>query len=461
MSLQVTAVPVHLPSLHRSVVVQTDLSSQLLPSGMVLWKHPVVLAQPSLLQALPSSQLVVAPETQKPLPHASPVVHALLSLQVVPSAKGVYVHLPVTLSHASVVQTSPSLQLSVEPGVHLPPTHVSEYVHALPSSHALPSLSTVFVHLPLTSQVSAVHRLLSLHAVAVPTHCRFRQASPVVQTKPSSHGEPSGSLTMSHMPPSADTQKSVVHGLPSLQTLAVPVHLPLWQASLRVQLSPSSQMLPLARGVKTQLPLVASQVSVVHALLSLQVAGEPAQTPAVHLSLAVHDLPSSQVVPSVTLVNTQLPVVASQVSLVQPLLSVQTLAVPPHLPLVQASLRVQARPSLQAVPLVTLVYTHAPVVVSQLSVVQALLSVQVLAVPLHLPVVQMSGLVQALLSLHELPSVTLLNTHLPVLVSHTSLVQGLLSLQTSCVPTHLPLAHASLLLQGLPSSQPVPLVTEV
>jgi hypothetical protein len=47
------------------------------------------------------------------------------------------------------------------------------------------------------------------------------------------------------------------------------------------------------------------------------------------------------------------------------------------------------------------------VVALQLSEVQALLSLQVLAVPPHLPALQVSGLVQALPSLQPVPSTTL------------------------------------------------------
>jgi hypothetical protein len=56
----------------------------------------------------------------------------------------------------------------------------------------------------------------------------------------------------------------------------------------------------------------------------------------------------------------QTPVPVSQVSVVQTLLSLQFLAVPPQVPLVQTSFEVQALLSLHAVPLVLLV-TPEPV----------------------------------------------------------------------------------------------------
>jgi hypothetical protein len=54
----------------------------------------------------------------------------------------------------------------------------------------------------------------------------------------------------------------------------------------------------------------------------------------------------------------------------------------------------------------TVLNSHAPVVVLQESVVQALLSLQILTVPMHAPFVQTSPEVQALLSLQVVPLVT-------------------------------------------------------
>ncbi len=152
---------------------------------------------------------------------------------------------------------------------------------------------------------------------------------------------------------------------------------------------------------------LASQASLVQVLLSLQTLATPVQAPDLQASLLVHALPSLQRLPSLRLVNTQLPVVVSQVSAVQALPSLQTLAVPAQVPLWQLSGLVQALPSSHTLPLATGVYTQLPVVESQVSAVHTLLSLQVLAVPPHLPALQVSGLVQALPSLQPVPSTTL------------------------------------------------------
>ncbi len=99
----------------------------------------------------------------------------------------------------------------------------------------------------------------------------------------------------------------------------------------------------------------------------------------------------------------------SQLSVVQTLLSLQTLATPPQMPLVQASAVVHARPSSHKVPSVTLPNTQTPVLGLQLSDVQALLSLQTLATPLQTPAWQVSPLVQALPSLQLPPLATATN----------------------------------------------------
>ena len=76
------------------------------------------------------------------------------------------------------------------------------------------------------------------------------------------------------------------------------------------------------------------------------------------MSPAVHALPSLQL--AVLLVKTQ-PVAALQLSFVHPLLSLQTIAVPVHVPALQLSPEVQTVPSLQAVPLGAFGFEHTPV----------------------------------------------------------------------------------------------------
>ncbi len=207
--------------------------------------------------------------------------------------------------------------------------------------------------------------------------------------------------------PRLGTQKSSVHALPSSHTLAVPTQLPALHASPLVHRLLSLHAVVSATGVKTQLPVPLLHASLVHALLSLQGVKVPAHTPPPHLSLWVHDLPSSQGVPLFKLVKTQLPLLVLQLSVVHALPSSQTLAVPAQAPVLQASPVVQALPSSQPVPSLRLVYTHTPLLVLQLSPVQALPSLHTLAVPPHVPLLHLSVSVQGLPSLQLLPSLRL------------------------------------------------------
>ncbi|MBM4345590.1 MAG: inorganic phosphate transporter [Deltaproteobacteria bacterium] len=143
---------------------------------------------------------------------------------------------------------------------------------------------------------------------------------------------------------------------------------------------------------------------------------------------------SLQAVPSLTLAAPQLPVLASQLSVVQALLSLQTLAVPAlQLPVAQVSVLVHKLPSSQGVPL-SAVLTHLPLV--QTSVVQALPSLQ------------------PALSRHCTPQPAMgVDTHLPVALSQASVVQLSLSSQTTGLPpAQAPALQASTVVHGLPSS---------
>src|SRR3989442_11161733 len=154
------------------------------------------------------------------------------------------------------------------------------------------------------------------------------QASPVVQSLPSSQGV--------------------------LSATAVPVHTPPWQVSPVVQSLPSSQGVLSGSGVPAQTPfwqvsLLVQEFWSSHAAPSSS-AGLPTQVPFWQVSAAVQKLPSSQLVP-VNGVTAQL-AVPLQVRVLH-WSDVQVIVVPTHCPpLVQVSLKVQALPSSQLVPVI-------------------------------------------------------------------------------------------------------------
>lgn len=100
---------------------------------------------------------------------------------------------------------------------------------------------------------------------------------------------------------------------------------------------------------------------------------------------------------------------------------------PVQLPLWQVSPVVHALPSLQAVPFATAEWVY-PVLGLHESVVQALLSLQEIAVPVHVPFWQESPVVQALPSLQEMPFATAVWTQAPVELTESA-VHGLPSSQ--------------------------------
>ena len=420
--------------LHTSVTVQAFLSSQTVSFAAGLAAHLPSLAQYSAVHALPSS------------------LQSLFLAQKLPQPTiGLNTHCPVFTSQLSAVQILASLHNLVTSGVHLPLTHVSPLVQASPSLHAPTNRLTCKQFPDVGSQPSVVQTLLSLQSFTAPdSQAPFLQTSTKVQGFPSEQASPLA------------TGKSTHFLLAALQLADVQV-LPLGGQSRSTAQLPAQPMI----GVNTQLPVFTSQLSFVHATLSLQALGVPAlQTLPAQVSACVHALPSLQAMPLFGVVM-QAPVFASQASLVHKLPSLQTLKLAPvHTPCWQllsplqpflSSQRVlfalacvvhfpaalshtafkhtlaTAGQSLSAAqkppqPLMGLA-AHTPLEALQLSLVQALLSSHTLAGPgMHVPATHKSPWVHGVPSVQAPALFTL--THLPVLWLQLSSVHKLLSLQT-------------------------------
>ena len=414
-SLQTTEVPVHAPPLQTSPLVQALLSSQ----AFVLFvkTQPVAGLQLSVVHALPSLHTSVRPAWHVPPPQVSPVVHALPSSQAFALLVKTQ---PVAGLQLSVVQRLLSLQTTAEPAWHVPPPQTSPVVQAFPSSQAFALLVKTQ---PVASvQVSVVHGLLSLQMRPTPGwQVPPPQVSPVVQGLPSSQAN----VLFVKTQPVAGLHVSVVQTLASSQTTAVPAkQVPPPQVSPVVQAFPSSHAFALF--VKTH-PVAGLQLSVVQTLASSQTIAAPPQTPPLQMSPDVHAFPSSQA--AVLFVNTQ-PAAGSHVSVVHTLPSLQMTADPAwQVPPPQASPVVQASPSSQAFVLFAKTQPEAGL---HESVVQLLLSLQTTAEPAwHVPPPQTSPVVQAFPSSHAF--VLLVKTQ-PVASVQVSVVQGLLSLQMRPAP---------------------------
>ncbi len=254
---------------------------------------------------------------------------------------------------------------------------------------------------------------------------------------PSSQGDVFGAFRHWPVPVS---QLSLLHGFLSSHDLVVPD----WQVLL-THTSPEVQALPSSQGKALatwlQVPSLGLHAWSIHLFLSSQSTATPAShLPAWHASFLVHGLPSLHAPLAAT--ATQPPVLVSQLFVVQTLLSSQPLAAPAwHWPAWHTSLRVHGLPSSQLPALA--VVLHLPVATSQPSRVQALLSSHATALPgEHTLLSQASPAVQALAS--ALQAALLAVKVQPSLGSHASSVHGLPSLQVCAGPAvHKPVLHAS------------------
>ena len=136
-------------------------------------------------------------------------------------------------------------------------------VQGLPSVHVL--LIGRKTQPATGSQPSDVHSAPSSHGMLKPVHAPVLQLSLVVQTLASSQAPRYGMWVQ----PVVALQLSMVHGLPSLQSVnAAPKQMVPSQTSPLVHASPSSQVAPLA--VVWVQPKLVSHWSVVHGLPSAQ-----------------------------------------------------------------------------------------------------------------------------------------------------------------------------------------------
>ena len=255
-----------------------------------------------------------------------------LSQNSVPSQK-----LPFSWLAQSAVTAQPQV---LAPLLHAPALHASPTVQGLPSSHVTALL--VCAQPVAGTQLSVVHGLPSSHStaalMAVPAQAPLEQRSFCVQALLSLQLKVLTALTQ----PFLGSQLSVVQTLLSLQFRAVPPHTPLAQTSLALHALPSSQLSVLL--ANRQLPVALSQESLVHALPSTQTLIAPGTQPAeTHWSPTVHALPS---VHGLLLAVCVQPAILSQASLVHGLASSQFNAAPAEqMPPTHVSLVVHTLPS--------------------------------------------------------------------------------------------------------------------
>jgi hypothetical protein len=179
-----------------SPLVQAVLSLQVRPSGAFGFEQvPLAgLQAPATWQVSDAVQTTGAP-VQAPAWQLSPVVQALLSLQTVPFGADGFEHAPVVgLQVPGVWHTSGALQRTGWPMVHRPPTQMSLVVQALLSLQVRPSGAFGFEQAPEAgSQTPATWHWSRATQVFgdPPTQVPWTQVSMVVQALPSLQVVPS------------------------------------------------------------------------------------------------------------------------------------------------------------------------------------------------------------------------------------------------------------------------------
>src|SRR2546426_581715 len=134
--------PLHVPPWHVSVCVHPFPSLHALPSDFAGFEQlPVAgVHVPALWHWSGAGQTTEFPPMHVPPWHVSVCVHAFPSLHALPSDFAGFEQVPVAGLHVPAsCHWSGVGQTTAFPPVHVPPWHVSVWVHALPSLHALPS----------------------------------------------------------------------------------------------------------------------------------------------------------------------------------------------------------------------------------------------------------------------------------------------------------------------------------
>ncbi len=313
--------PPHVPLVHTSFAVQASVSLHLVPSTLAGFEQAplVVLQTPTLWHwSLTLHTTGLLPTHTPAVLHVSVCVHLLPSSQA-PVLTG-FEQLPVVVSHAPAVwHWSLAVHDTALPGEQTPVLHVSALVHALPSLQLLPSVLIGFEQLPVVeSQLPATwHWSLGVHVTEVPPHLPVLHTSVSVHRFLSSHPMPSVTGTALHTP--------VASHLPVLQpsvsaeqsTAVPPVHLPALVSQVRplthgsVLQSVSIVQLHLLKSWLQ--PVGSMQLSTLQPSVSAQDSAPPPHAPVVHLSPVVQVLPSLHSVPSVLVGFEQVPVVGLQV----------------------------------------------------------------------------------------------------------------------------------------------------
>ena len=144
--------PAHTPAWHESTCVQALPSLQLVPFGRAgLEQTPLDGSHvPAAWHWSPATHVTGFDPVHVPLWQLSVTVQALPSLQLVPLAAVGFEQTPVLGLHVPAVwHWSSAVQVTGLDPVHVPLSHASLCVHALPSLQVAPFAASGFEHAPL------------------------------------------------------------------------------------------------------------------------------------------------------------------------------------------------------------------------------------------------------------------------------------------------------------------------
>src|SRR5438093_261412 len=186
----------------------------------------------------------------------------------------------------------------------MPASQASVRVQALPSSQPVPSGLAGLLQTPDAGlQMPAVwHWSAAVHTTGLaPTQAPAEQGSVRVQASPASHGAPLRLAGLLQTPDAGWQVPAVWHWLAAVHTTGFsPTQAPAWQVSLCVHALASSQLLPLGLAGLLQAPVAGLQTPAVwHWSAAVHTTGlAPTQMPAAQVSVCVQALPSSHGAPS-------------------------------------------------------------------------------------------------------------------------------------------------------------------
>jgi hypothetical protein len=212
------------------------------------------------------------------------------------------------------VQGLPSSRLGRLPPTQLPaPSQISLPLQTLLSAHDVPAATGACATPAAGSQESVVQGLPSSITGAVPDrHCpEALQVSFPLHALPSEQEAPSGATGFEQLPVDGSHVPAIWHKSLAVHVTALPApQEPAWQVSLSVHLLPSSHAAPFGLSGCEQVPVLGSHVPTSwHWSRAVHVTGlVPVQVPAWHVSVWLQALPSLQAVPSGLFGFEQLPV---------------------------------------------------------------------------------------------------------------------------------------------------------